>query len=498
MNRRKPILTLLTFALACAAPYFIPGMERFRFVRAEQLRRVFVDAWTGDIFARMFPPLPVKTPPPPATVARKTSPGVVVKREPKDEATADIPEPAPVSIEGVAALRSFYAALDNTRAGRRVTDPHGITRIVHIGDSPLAADLISSEARVLLQKTFGDGGPGWHLPARPWEFYSHDRISLQAKGWKNLSPLLQSPGNKGDYGLQGIAFTASSPQAYSTLTGWRKNPPAFSRLEIYYQAKPGGGRFEVLADGATKKEISTAAEIRDLKVESLELEDGPHEITIRPAGNGEVTLFGVAMERDEPGVVYDSLGSVGASIHSMTLPNLDEWRESLRLRHPHLVILGLGTNESGYGYLATGQYEGDYRKIIDAIAAAVPGVSILIMAPMDRGMRGANGDIITMPAIPRLVDAQRRVALANHCAFFNTYQAMGGDGTMGRWYHGRPRLVGGDFTHPTGTGANRVGGWLVDALIEGFNAPPAESSPNSSPTQTQPEQIGRASCRERV
>jgi len=96
------------------------------------------------------------------------------------------------------------------RAGRHVTDPHGLTRIVHIGDSPLAGDLISSEARSRFQKTFGDGGPGWHLPSRPWEFYSHDRIILKASGWKGLSPLLQTPGNKGDYGLQGIAFTSSS------------------------------------------------------------------------------------------------------------------------------------------------------------------------------------------------------------------------------------------------------------------------------------------------
>jgi lysophospholipase L1-like esterase len=361
---------------------------------------------------------------------------------------------------------------------------------MHIGDSPLAADLISSEARVRLQKAFGDGGPGWHLPARPWEFYSHDRISLQAKGWKSLSPLLQTPGNKGDYGLQGIAFTASSPQAYSTFTGWRKNPPSFSRLEIHYQAKPGGGKFAVLVDGVSKEEISTAAEERSVKMESLDLEDAPHEITIRPAGNGEVTLFGVAMERDGPGVVYDSLGSLGASIHWMTLPNLDEWMDSLRLRHPHLVILNLGTNESGYGYLPAAQYEGDYRKIIEAIREALPSVSIMIMAPMDRGTRGADGEIVTMPAIPRLVEAQRRVALVNHCAFFNTYQAMGGEGTMARWYHGRPRLVGGDFTHPTLTGANRVGGWMVDALLEGFNAPPATSSPSSSPTQTQPEPRG--------
>ncbi len=487
MKTRKPLMTIAIFALACAVPYFVSSLERFRFVNADRLRQAFIAPWSDDMLSRMFPPR-IKPTPVPVVAANKPAAPVAPPPKFDDDYTGEeIGEPAPVPIENADALAPFYAALESTRSNRTDADPHSITRILHIGDSPLAADLISSEARDRLQKQFGDAGPGWHLAGRPWEFYLHDGITLKSKGWKNLSPLLQSPGNKGDYGLQGIAFSASSRDAYSTFTGWRKNRLRFSRLEVHYQAKPAGGSLQVLVDGDMKKEISTASAARELKMDAIEVDDTPHEVTLRPKGDGDVTLFGVAMEREQPGVIYDSLGSVGASIHWMTLPNLDEWSESLRLRRPHLVILGLGTNESGYGYLPTAQYEGDYRKIIESIRGALPQAAILIMAPMDRGTRSDQGEIITMPAIPKLVAAQQRVAQDNHCAFFNTYEAMGGEGTMARWYHGKPRLVGGDFTHPTANGAGRVGKWLVRALLAGANPAPAEAStPNSSRSQMQP------------
>jgi len=80
-----------------------------------------------------------------------------------------------------------------------------------------------------------------------------------------------------------------------------------------------------------------------------------------------------------------------------------------------------------------------------------------------------DGEISTAPAIPRLVSIQERAARESGCAFFNTFEAMGGMGTMGRWYEAEPRLVGADFIHPMPAGAKIVGGLLYQALIDGYN-----------------------------
>ena len=138
-------------------------------------------------------------------------------------------------------------------------------------------------------------------------------------------------------------------------------------------------------------------------------------------------------------------------------------------RKPDLVILNFGTNESNYGYLAYPDYVRNYSVVIERIRAALPDASILIMSPMDRGARNDDGDIVTIPSIPILVAAQQRVARTEGVAFYNTFAAMGGMGTMARWYDEHPRLVTGDFTHPTYTGAQQLGTLLVNALLQGFD-----------------------------
>jgi len=71
--------------------------------------------------------------------------------------------------------------------------------------------------------------------------------------------------------------------------------------------------------------------------------------------------------------------------------------------------------------------------------------------------------------MPQLVALQAKLAAENGCAFFDTFEAMGGPGTMGRWYMAEPRLVSADFIHPMPTGARIVGTLLYQALMDGFN-----------------------------
>jgi hypothetical protein len=114
------------------------------------------------------------------------------------------------------------------------------------------------------------------------------------------------------------------------------------------------------------------------------------------------------------------------------------------------------------------QYERDTKEAIRRIRAALPDVSIMLAGPMDRGARGAGGTIITRPMILKLVSYQRRIAAKTGCAFFDTFTAMGGEGTVARWYEARPKLMGGDLTHPTAQGAEIVGTLIYEAMIDAY------------------------------
>jgi lysophospholipase L1-like esterase len=168
-------------------------------------------------------------------------------------------------------------------------------------------------------------------------------------------------------------------------------------------------------------------------------------------------------------VIYNSLGLNGGQVQ-VVVRYFDkaQWAADLRHETPDLVIVNYGTNESLYADYIERYYPGELRNVIRRIQSAVPKASVLVMSPMDRGQRDSSGQVVTPPALPRLVEIQRQVAAETQCAFFNTFQAMGGEGSMGRWYESQTGLVSADFMHPLPAGARRVGVLLYQALESGF------------------------------
>lgn len=492
-RRHKTWLTLGLAALGFGVPYFLPGGARFQAVRGGELERTVAAPFQGNPVSRLFrPPVepvlpaallaeddsfvedsPVRPPsgPQPGAATRSlssmaSSPSVGKGLTPLSSKALP-PLPKGVFVDPRGSMSHFYQSLARTTLG----ETGAITRICHFGDSPVTGDLISGDARAKLQARFGAAGSGWILAGRPWEWYNHRGVRLDAKGWRVRSALLP-PGRAGSYGLGGACFESSDPSSYTRIEQDKGGAPV-GRFMIYYRGSEGGGTLLARVDGGTVQEVPTSASHPGPALHILNVVEGRHSLELRPKGDGPVVLYGVALEGNSPGVVYDAVGANGATIRHLLLSSSSDWVESLRLRAPDLVILNFGTNESGYGWFSLDQYRRDYETVIRRVRQALPAASVMIMAPMDRGMRDESGLIVTMPSIPRIVQAQRDVAMNTGCAFFDTFTAMGGEGTMGRWYEWDPRLVTGDLTHPTGVGANVLGKLLARALSTAPQVPPA-------------------------
>ncbi len=134
------------------------------------------------------------------------------------------------------------------------------------------------------------------------------------------------------------------------------------------------------------------------------------------------------------------------------------------------MVLNYGTNESIFPTYVQKQYPDELRQVIARIRQALPHASLLLMGPMDRGVMDGAGQIVTPESLETLIAVQKKVAAETGCAFFNTFDAMGGAGTMGRWYHAQPRLVSGDFMHPLPAGAAKVGALFEEALVQSYAA----------------------------
>lgn len=450
----KPAQTILCVLVLAALPLFVPGLDRFR-----EMLPDFGELVTFNNGASGAPAdIPGGAPASSDTTYASTEAAPVV-------VASDNPIEDPAH-----AMDKFYAALARTDAKQA----GAITRVTHYGDSPITNDGITATVRRLLQTRFGDAGHGFILMDRPWAWYGHQAITYASGGGWDNNPMMGGKTGDGMFGLGGVWFTASGAGKYARFGPATEGETGknFSRMDVYYLQQPGGGQLSLSVNGGNAQTVSTAgASVRSAFSEIKAPQAGANTFEVRTAG-GDVRLFGAVLENDGPGVVYDSLGVNGAYAGLLaTVMNEEHWREQLQHRKPDLVVINYGTNESQYASAdQLERYEKDLREVIRRVRSALPDASILILSPMDRGQRAAGGKIITKPSIPMIVDMQRRVALDTGCAFFNTFKAMGGEGTMAKWAAGtgKNHYVGGDLTHPTAEGAEVVGRLIYEALNDGY------------------------------
>ena len=434
----KTTLTVLTFVALLLVPQAIPSLKNYMSIEPKSAVTVLN--------------LPVKPAVVEASVDPLASPGNLsqtLNQRLLSQAPKNLSDPAHV-------LDHFYEAL---------LKGEGV-HIIHYGDSPTTADLITADARVLFQHEFGDGGVGFVLLARPWAWYNHRGIEMSASNWK-IDVAGSSSLRDGLNGLGAVSFRG----APGAVAHW-KVKAAHRSVEIAYLAEPQGGTFVVEADGnpiGTGSSTVAAGERPFAPgYATFDIPPGTAEIALKVT-SGSVRFYGADF-RKGVGVVYSSLGINGANVTLLSNAfNEAHWADELRHYKPNLIIVNYGTNESGFPGFVDNTWGREMRKAVARLQRAMPEASILLMSPMDRGAKTATGEIDTIPTMPRLVATESKIASDTGVAFFDTFDAMGGSGTMGRWYTSEPRLVGSDYIHPMPAGARIVGELLFSALREGFN-----------------------------
>jgi hypothetical protein len=445
-----------------AVPYASPALARFRVARApwekapiEEVNAVAPHAVTPAPSQGETTLAPSKNE---ATVTNALPDGPV---RPSDNGAKD---KSAVAIEDPSghALDAFYTRLDRTKH----KEPGAITRMMHYGDSVLTSDYIAGTMRRKMQTTFGDAGHGFILIAKPWDWYFHnDVIQGAGDGWS--SSKITGPWNRDmSYGIGGVSFVGS-PGAhswYGTSNG-KTYGKKVSRFDVYYMEQPNGGEIELRSSDGKKEAFSTKGETKASRVHSFSVPDGEARMTLKVV-SGTPRLFGVVLERDEPGVVYDSLGVNGGRGELLGNMDGDHWKDQMALRDPALVILHYGTNESEMGMVSREGYEKTLRALVEKAKAAAPKASILILAPLDRAEKDSSGALHTKPIIKKLVESQQKVAAEAGVGFWNTFEAMGGDGAMASWV--KKGLAGSDLTHPSPAGGEILGDLLYTAITSGY------------------------------
>lgn len=456
----KTATTLACLALLLAIPYASPTLARLQLLSPR------------EVDSEMEAEAPIETEAPSfgeAEIATETRERPELSQPTARDLPAALPlleeEKPPRSLEDPSgtALDAFYAALEKTER----KEPSATTRITHFGDSLLVTDWVTGTLRRRFQERFGDGGHGFLLIAAGWPGYFHNDVSHTASaGWK-VSRVTGPLTKDRFYGLGGVSFQGRSAGAWARF-GTAKSGDfgrRVSRFVVSYLEQPGGGELEIKVNGEIRETIATGGEVSRSATHAIEVEDGEHRFELR-VRRPPVRAFGVALEREEPGIVYDSIGILGARMRTLDEHDDEHFGEQLRLRAPHLVVFQYGINESEDGFsFSSERLESAMRRVLDQARAALPESSCLVVGAIDRADR-KGGVYVSRKFIPVLVEAQRKAAFGSGCAFFDAYEAMGGRGSMGQWV--RRGLGGHDLAHPSSSGAEVLGTWIHRALLEGY------------------------------
>ena len=391
------------------------------------------------------------------------------------------PRAAPANaLVNAQALAPFFDALE------RLAQPGADqpVRVLQFGDSHTAADFWSGRVRARLQARFGDGGPGWILPARPWRGYPHDGVHLLS-GLKWPAQCLRSPDCDGLVGLTGAAIVPVAGEEFQLEARWRAARVVLLAAgddQVTARLAPAGDDGQdppaVQLPRLAVEPIQGGLQLETFGVDGLDGDPVQRLSLALPEGS---RLLGVDLSSGRPGVVYDELGLNGAE-----LLDLERWQPDLRSRllaqvRPSLVVLAYGTNDMGMSAAARADYPEQVRGLLAEFKRA-SSAPVLVVGPLDRLGRSRRQRPALKDGAAWEIATLRQACLDADCAFWDAREAMGGYGSLLKWR--RAGLAQRDMVHLDGPGYQRLGDLLSDALLKAMDdrrKPAAAPAPEPSP-----------------
>lgn len=359
---------------------------------------------------------------------------------------------------GVLALDPFFDAIEEVVAGRRALP----VRIAHFGNSLIASDFVAATIRRELSERYGSGGTGFLLVDRPTRISGNfDRTGMASEeGWEVA--LLTDKGERVDFGLAGARFVGNVHGGKGASV--RFDLKGVSSAEVFWIHRKDSGEIEVAVDGHHLHSIHTKGEARESAVTPLKIPAGSKELTLTAKG-GPVELYGVSLENGRPGIVHDTYGLAGGTADVFLQANEAVFRQQLQARAPTLAIVMLGGNETyemTRGWMDEAKARRTVVGFIQRIREDAPDAACLITSQLDAGVKNAAGEITPRPFAEEVRNILREEALSHGCAFWDMFAAMGGQGSVARWF--AADAMNEDLVHPRIKGAEALGHALVIAL----------------------------------
>ncbi|MCD8292171.1 MAG: SGNH/GDSL hydrolase family protein [Prevotellaceae bacterium] len=351
-------------------------------------------------------------------------------------------------------MEPFYRALDElSRRPRPV-------RVAAFGDSFIEADILTGDLRAMLQRQYGGCGVGF-VPITSKVNAFRPTVRHAFDGWQSYTLIGSTGFDAAKSGISGHYFLAA-PGAYVELKGQRAYATLLDTCReatlYFYPKQRARISVSVNEEEAAEETFVPMGGLQQMQVRGS---IGSVRFTVQQADS---TLFyGVAMD-DTTGIVVDNFAlrsNSGLSLRGIT-PRM--MREFNALRPYDLILLEYGLNVASEERLDYSGYAAGMEEVVEQLKRAFPQAGILLVGVGDRAYKDEAGELATMPGIKSLVRYQRKIARDTGIAFWNLYEAMGGEGSIVSMVEAAPPLANLDYTHLNFRGGKYIAGLLYEVL----------------------------------
>ncbi|MFR2070017.1 MAG: SGNH/GDSL hydrolase family protein [Bacteroides nordii] len=354
-------------------------------------------------------------------------------------------------------MTPFYRALDEIPMKKR------LVRIAVFGDSFIEADIFTADLREMLQKRFGGCGVGFVTITSMTSGY-RPTVRHSFGGWSSHAVTDSVYFDRKKQGLSGHYFVPNN-NAYVELRGQNKYA---SLLDTCQQAS---------IFFYNKGAVDLSVRINRGETENRQFEPDGHLQAMQVEGRigsvrwivnqADSTLFyGMAMDGTQ-GIIVDNFslrGSSGLSLRTIPASIIKEFNDQ---RPYDLVILQYGLNvatQRGYNY---DNYKKGLLTAIEHLKECFPQAGFLLLSVGDRDYKTDTGELRTMPGVKNLIRYQQNIAAESGIAFWNMFEAMGGEGSMAKLVHAKPSMANYDYTHINFRGGKHLAGLFYETLLYG-------------------------------
>jgi len=335
--------------------------------------------------------------------------------------------------------------------------------IIHIGGSHIQADVYTNIMREQLQDFYPglNGGRGLIFPYNIAKSNNPQNYIVKYTGkWDYCKNVLKKDCI---YGLTGYQiFTNDSLSTIEIFAAKKHRNYEFNKIKIFHNLTDSG-KYEI----NIKVDSVNAKKIEFPEFGYTEFYLGKYlnilklTITKKDTSINPFRLYGIYLDTDDPGIVYNSVGVNGASIPSFLKCSL--LTNNLAVIKPDMVILSLGTNDA-YGLkFNPEEYKNNYDTLIQRILSVNKNTAILITVP--------NDDYYKKRYPNKNTELQEKViyelATKYNAGIWNLYKIMGGFNSSQKWYLNK--LMRSDRIHFTSKGYILKGQLFFNAFLNSYN-----------------------------